>query len=152
MKAQLLLLALAVALCGCQIPQTQTSSSYRSSPPDFTVPDEVAKSAQYLPKPSDFRAEVKRYLRLRLKDPESAIYENWTLGRAYLGSNPPVYGWLSSVSVNAKNSYGGYTGFEHYNFWHDGGRVQPALGLPYRVHLVDLVEIGDLDVEKMLKK
>ncbi len=151
MKAHLILLTLTIALCGCQIPETQTSSGYRSSRPDYTVPDEVAKSAQYPPKPSDFREEVKRYLRLRLKDPDSAIYDNWTLERAYLGSSPPVYGWMSSVSVNAKNSYGGYTGFDMYHFWHEGGRVQPALGLPYRVHPVDLVEIGGFDLEKLKK-
>ncbi len=106
----------------------------------------MAKSAQYPPKPTDYREEVKRYLRLELKDPDSAIYEGWLLWKAYLGSNPPVYGWESMVSVNAKNSFGGYTGFKNYSFWHEGRLAKPILDLPYRAHIVEL------DFEDILEK
>lgn len=32
------------------------------------------------------------------------------------GKVATVYGWIVNVSINAKNSYGGYVGFKPYSF------------------------------------
>ena len=79
------LLGAMVLLSGCMIPSSRIPSSQQivdQMDVTFAISKEEAKSAQYPPKPADFREEVKGYLKFRLKDSDSAIYQNWILGKA----------------------------------------------------------------------
>jgi hypothetical protein len=54
-----------------------------------------------------------------LKDPGSAHYKNQPCFKGYWKSAPLFgqslqFGWLQKGEVNAKNSFGGYTGFSPY--------------------------------------
>lgn len=87
------------ALAGCATPPTQQEIS----------------SADYGPEPSNYQAVIKDYMASALKDPESARYEFYrkTTEKGFSG-NPRTYGWVTCFNVNAKNSYGGYTGMQKY--------------------------------------
>jgi hypothetical protein len=86
------------------------------------APAVSAQEASSLPPPSNaeaMQAGLKAAFENRLKDPESARYEFSEPVRAYcrqgfMGKKPPRYGWAMNFTVNAKNSYGGYTGPQPY--------------------------------------
>lgn len=71
-------------------------------------------------KPPNLKKESKRiiaYVRSKLKDPYSAKIEmnTYTPVRAYITLWEKLEaGWVATVSVNAKNSYGAYTGTEYW--------------------------------------
>lgn len=71
-----------------------------------------------------------------LKDPDSAKFRNWTpffktlynYGVSSVGNYEPL--WTICVEVNAKNSYGGYSGYSwFYVKFRDGKPVQDSLGV-----------------------
>ena len=77
------------------------------------TPEEIS-TADYGQYPDNYEAIVKGFYNMALKDPESAKYSNITAPyRTYLGSRlgDTKYGWLTCATVNAKNSFGGYTGY-----------------------------------------
>lgn len=108
MKNSILGMLLACTLAGCAIAPTNLQLAHG----DFgtsTTQDEAV-------------AAVNTYFASHLKDPMSAqiscgdVNTGWM--RAMNGLN---YGYFITCSVNAKNSYGGYTGAEDYNLlMHDG--------------------------------
>ena len=62
----------------------------------------------------------------QLKDPTSAIFRHNTCGKGYMGGglfSPKELGYYQSGFVNAKNSYGGYTGFYKYNVLIRSGKI-----------------------------
>lgn len=66
-------------------------------------------------------AAVESMMEEYLKDPASAVYQHEKCSTGYWSSVPvmglPIaYGYWMSSKVNAKNSFGGYTGFTDYNF------------------------------------
>lgn len=72
--------------------------------------------ADYGPKPSDPARIMQDYLRVSLKDPYSAQVQMRAVGRI-TGTRasllvPAPYGWGICADVNAKNAFGGYTGFK----------------------------------------
>lgn len=75
------------------------------------------ETADFGKKPSNYKSIVKKYMETALKDPDSAKY-HWdnamgpVKGYAYDVATESCkgYGWALCVSVNAKNSYGGYAG------------------------------------------
>lgn len=85
-------------------------------------------SADYGESPTDYQSSIKGYMASTLKDPESARYE--------FGSQPVkawhgrggvrYYGYAVCASVNAKNSYGGYTGPKKSYFFLRGTDVIDA--------------------------
>jgi hypothetical protein len=83
--------------------------------------DEIA-AADFGPKPTNYEDRIKSLMGSVLKDPMSAVYDfKPTLRRAvYKGGIPDNfakhYGWVVEVSINAKNSFGGYTGAKAYYF------------------------------------
>lgn len=86
-----------------------------------------ATEADFGPKPPANHEEIEKQLLLdRLKDPESARFKSVdkmknTAIQAGFASPTPVLVWITALSVNAKNSYGGYAGFQYYGFaWRDG--------------------------------
>lgn len=77
------------------------------------TPQQIS-TADYGQYPENYEAIVKSFYNMALKDPESARYGNIsTPYRTYLGSriDETKYGWLTCASVNAKNSFGAYTGY-----------------------------------------
>lgn len=84
-------------------------------------------SADYGRYPDNYEQTIKTYLEPILKDPSSAQYrylkgpeKKWT--RIVTQSN---YGYRVCYMINAKNSFGGFTGYKtHYFLIRDGVVVQ----------------------------
>tara|TARA_R110002096_G_scaffold435548_1_gene661346 strand:- start:38 stop:376 length:339 start_codon:yes stop_codon:yes gene_type:complete len=95
------------ALAGCVTTQTMADRS-------------ITQAANYGEYPDDYEQIIKSIMMNKLKDPESAQYQFKGPIKAYLrsapiaGGNPTVYGYMVYFKLNAKNSYGGYTGFKEY--------------------------------------
>ena len=81
-----------------------------AAPPTY---EEMSK-AEYGPPVKDYQATIRSHMETTLKDPDSAKYDFYRAPvKAYSG-RPPLYGWGTCFKVNAKNSYGGYTGMQQY--------------------------------------
>lgn len=94
------------------------------------TPEELAK-ANYGTYPGDYQEVIKRHMNLVLKDPASAQY-NFYKGpsQAWYSPSPLVggdgstkFGYAVCVGVNAKNSFGGYTGMKPSYFLVRNGSV-----------------------------
>ncbi len=77
------------------------------------------------PPPEDYREIEQRMIEGMLKDPESARYQFEEPVRNIIpkgfGSVTPILVWTDEVRVNAKNAFGGYTGFSPWLVaWRDG--------------------------------
>lgn len=66
--------------------------------------------------PNNYQALVESAVREKLKDPDSAKFSNFTNPRkeVMVENHNFIYGYSTCVLVNAKNSYGGYTGNQLY--------------------------------------
>ena len=100
-------------------------------------PAPAAITAADFPPEPDYKTLAKAFLKKILKDPDSAIYEAWTIAKAYRDGTPPMLGWQVFVSVNSKDLRGKYTGTKSYNLWVSGDRVENALFLGNKIHVVD---------------
>ncbi|WP_157275051.1 hypothetical protein [Dechloromonas agitata] len=85
-------------------------------------------NADYGSYPSDSELLLKKYFSKNLKDPESARYGDFSkpIKRYFIRDEKArdvVYGYAVCVSVNAKNSYGGYTGAHDYWFFIRNGEI-----------------------------
>jgi len=94
----------------------------------------VAKIQDYGEYPENYKEVIKLYYKARLKDPESARYE-WPekpFKGFYIkgGFTEPIYGYICPVGINAKNSFGGYTGMDMQIFVMRGNELL-ASDLPY---------------------
>lgn len=97
-------------------------------------PAEIA-AANYGPAPTQEAAEqgAKDFLNRGLKDPYSAqwdcnpVYKGWLKDAAIYGGQV-YYGWRLDCTVNAKNSYGGYTGGKTYNFLYSFNILEHVYG------------------------
>lgn len=114
----LCVLVLAV-LAGCAAPAARPSA-------------EQIEQADIGPRPDDRVLEVtiKAWLDSRLKDPESARYtflpveKGCYRKRGMFGSGGEYQvAWVKAMDVNAKNSYGGYTGRKMYVFYFVDGKL-----------------------------
>ena len=75
--------------------------------------------------PIDHQEMEKALIRPGLKDPDSAKFDFGAVVRTTIPSGfaspTPILVWRTDVNVNARNSFGGYTGFQPYHFaWRDG--------------------------------
>ncbi len=115
---------LAVGLTGCTT--APGTSPFAQSPAKPTA-EEIAQF-DYGPRPSDKEAELRAFFQTTLKDPESARYrflpvkQYWCQEDRYMGGKRYI-GWLVPVGVNAKNSYGGYTGEQLYGFMYKDDKL-----------------------------
>ena len=98
----------------------------------------TAKVEDYGPSPPENHKAVEEKIILSLlKDPGSAQFQ-WgevrrdIIPKAFASPTPKLI-WISSVYVNAKNSFGGYTGFKPYEFAWSAGKLY-AIALPGKVH------------------
>ncbi len=76
---------------------------------------EEMANADYGQYPSSHEEVVKDYLNMNLKDPTSVMYRNFTAPQKYYLGNRidgVQYGYLVCATLNAKNSYGAYTGYK----------------------------------------
>ena len=72
-----------------------------------------------------------QFLENYLKDPQSAIYKWQPIIKGYMKDAPILggevhYGYVLNASVNAKNSYGGYTGFKRFTFIFFNGAISDS--------------------------
>ncbi|MNR13177.1 hypothetical protein D3C85_1295700 [compost metagenome] len=109
------------------ITTTLTVMGCTSSPVD---PSKVALG-DYGDFPTNYQETVIGYFQQTLKDPYSAQYKFGTPYKGYLrdapinGGEPTVFGYIVDCSVNAKNSYGGYTGDKHYRMFLKNNTATP---------------------------
>ena len=90
------------------------------------------RSADYGPKPGDYKQVVQDYMTARLKDPYSVKYSSWKEpARAYAGKNGQfTYGWGTCVYINAKNGWGAYRGAViNYFLIREGSVVHSEIGI-----------------------
>lgn len=113
MKATAAATLLCILLAGC-------ASSAKITP-------EQLAAADYGQYPSNYEELVKNYFSTRLKDPYSAVYEitapikGYTRKAPIVGGGVENFGYVVSLSVNAKGGFGGYVGAKRYRlFIRDG--------------------------------
>ncbi len=120
---------------------TIISTGCAPKPPSQTA----ITNANYGTLPDDYQQQVKKHMSAVLKDPESARYTFETPFKGYSqdGSMSStnggvIYGYILGVQVNAKNSYGGYTGNQLYVFMFSNGVMyETTMNFRYgRVHRV----------------
>lgn len=92
-------------------------------------------SANYGSLPSDYQEKIKNHMNSILKDPDSAKYTFQQTFKGYSqdgsmsdSGGGVKYGYVAPVLVNAKNSYGGYTGNQQYVFMFSGGVMYDTTG------------------------
>ena len=102
-------------------------------------------AADYGQYPTNYQEVVKSYMGERLKDPYSAQYDFfkgptrlWTGG----GLSSKKYGYGVCARINAKNSFGGYTGSKLYFFLINNGLVIRSYGEEEGI-------VGEAGAEKM---
>ncbi|WP_414828829.1 hypothetical protein [Alteromonas sp. H39] len=99
MTIKTLWMLLAIGLVGCKTLPTPTD----------------VDNADYGAYPADYEAIVKSYYRSKLSDPDSARYQLIaTPQRYWLGNelDDVYYGYLVCVTLNTKNLFGGYKGYQ----------------------------------------
>ncbi|CDO35080.1 hypothetical protein [Novosphingobium sp. KN65.2] len=78
------------------------------------------------PQPTDVQAGVRQAAQTFLKDPFSAEYQIGPLYPGYCKGrgkwDVQWKGWATNVLINARNSYGGYTGYQVHTVLFDGDR------------------------------
>ncbi|MFM5589154.1 hypothetical protein [Aeromonas salmonicida] len=95
--------------------------------------EEFARYAATLPEPSadygvypeNYQDMIKQYMSTHLKDPYSAKYSQFTAPKKEhaMENHKAIYGHSSCVLINAKNSYGAYTGDHLYWFFFKDGEI-----------------------------
>lgn len=92
-----------------------------------TVTREQVATADYGSYPTNYENIVKQHFEIRLIDPTSVIYRGMTTPKKWyydgLGLVPTRFGYVVCVSMNAKNSFGGYTGFTNHALLIRNGKV-----------------------------
>lgn len=105
-----MLVLVSVGLSGCAANQTPLPPMA----PDPTLAELAA--ADYGQYPQNYDAVVKGWTEDSMKDPASVIFKKISKPRKeYMyAERKPVYGYSVCTLLNAKNSYGGYTGNQVY--------------------------------------
>lgn len=102
--------------------------------------------ADYGPEPQGFETALKEYFCDRLKDCESARYKFGEPFEAYqnYGFDLAWKGWIVPVDVNAKNGFGGYTGFQtHYVKFRKNTPVDDTTYFSYDYHVAPKAPGGE---------
>ncbi|QYY33554.1 hypothetical protein K2O51_31480 (plasmid) [Cupriavidus pinatubonensis] len=114
MRRAFAVLVAAVSLSGCALPPSES---------------ELA-AADYGSYPMNYEEIIRDYMSSRLKDPFSAQYQfQNSPQRGFYGLGGAQYGFVVCALINAKNSYGGYTGARPAYFMiRDGAVVNATIG------------------------
>ena len=117
------LAAVTTLLAGCATQAQKADEAFDAY--KATLPEPNANYGSY---PSDYQALIKAYMAKTLKDPESARYAEFSTPRKEhaIANRRAIYGYSSCVQVNAKNSYGGYTGNQQFWFFFQNGQIARA--------------------------
>jgi hypothetical protein len=101
-----------LALAGCI--DSQTKKYYDSA------------AADYGECPQNYEQTIKNIVSETLKDPYSAQYrfEAPYKGYANKGFQGREYGWIVTVGINAKNSFGAYTGEQKHSYLFRGEHME----------------------------
>lgn len=91
------------------------------------TPEQIA-NANYgtAMKQEDCEAAIKNVMQSYLKDPQSAQYQFGTCHKSWVGGafkSALNFGYDMDASINAKNSFGGYTGAKQYKFFLKNGSI-----------------------------
>src|SRR5690349_7663897 len=110
LKLPTLFLALCLTVTGCAAQLSEINKPIGPKPPNAEA--KARAFAMAIVKPS-------------LKDPESARVES--ISSAHFGTcknvfGPSRQGWYVALTINARNSFGGYAGAEPYYVWFENGR------------------------------
>lgn len=104
-------------------------SACAATPPSQTQ----IQMANYGSLPNDYQQQVKDWWGRMLKDPYSAQYTFGEPSKAWFkdgiladSGGQMRFGWLIPLTVNAKNSYGGYTGSESHTVFYSNGKIESA--------------------------
>lgn len=112
------------------------------NPISAPLPKEEAMRATYPAPPT--KAKIQAYLRFALLDAKAAEFDHWILYRGYLKSKPPIFAHIVSVDVNAKNAFGGYTGFKRYILLaHGDGTIRDASAAAEFIEYVDAIDFPE---------
>lgn len=119
MKKLVLMIGLSSLLAGCA-PQVKPEPDPMSTI-DFT-------KADYGESPSNYQIKIKEWLESNLKDPDSAKVSQPSKPRKEVAfkNKQPIFGYTTCIKVNAKNSYGGYSGPQTYWFFLHKGEIVRA--------------------------
>lgn len=125
MKKLALLSVVFILLAGCGLVQP--------------TPQEIA-SAYYGPYPSTYQDVIKEYMKYKLFDPYSAVFEfpHQPVQAWMVPVGNKTYGWAVVCRINAKNRMGGYVGFQEHQFLLRDGQV--VLEGPWKGGLVGGVQ------------
>jgi hypothetical protein len=111
--ASIALAIVAVFLPSCASTPTSAQLIWRSGPPP----------------PASHQEEIKALLLSMLKDPGSAKFQfhapeiHWFSSGDWLRGWTDWYGWRVPVLINARNSFGGYTGFQNHSVLFQNGEI-----------------------------
>lgn len=129
MKSLILAFSACILFSGCVATMAEKPSQKEDKYAVFTAqkPD-----YGYLPTfPEGLREMAKNHFQYRLKDPTSAIIKVTEPEQCYMRAAPisggkiTQYGWCTRILINAKNSFGAYTGFQiHRIFIKDGAMTE----------------------------
>lgn len=94
----------------------------------------MVESADYGVEPTatQYELAIRSYMEKSLKDPESARYKFFAPSKGWTRLHGQTFfGWFVTAQVNAKNSFGGYTGAQTYVFFFFNGQfmgeINPTL-------------------------
>lgn len=106
----------AILLAGCAPNQQLQDAQKRDAEFTESVRNINLETADVGSKPTEYQSLVESAIRDQLKDPDSAKFSGFTAPRkeVMVEQRDFIYGYSTCVFVNAKNSYGGYTGKQLY--------------------------------------
>ncbi len=136
----LILICTLALLAGCATQAQKTDQAFDAY--KATLPEPNADYGSY---PDNYKQLIQAYMSKNLKDPESARYSEFTTPRKEhaIENRKAIYGYSSCVMVNAKNSYGGYTGNQLFWFFYRNGEivrtqnVTTGINIIYRGHPIN---------------
>lgn len=120
----------ALLLTGCATTQQEDPSQKAAE--QAWISSLLKSKDSYGAYPNDYQNIVKSYMSQQLKDPDSAKYLNFREPKKYLKivnvkNRVAILGYSTCVDINAKNSYGGYTGSKRYWFFIRDGNIVDSL-------------------------
>ncbi|CAM3037462.1 hypothetical protein B0183_11675 [Glaesserella parasuis] len=118
-------------LVGCtpMLPQSQTTSPTNKDIPGKIITLEEARTKDYGAYPKNYVQLIKEHYNNTLKDPDSVKYKEITKPKKTANGITDTYYYYVCATINAKNSYGGYTGWTTDTFDIRDGRIISTL--PY---------------------
>lgn len=104
-----------LALSGCESPQ-MAEAKRKDAEFANAVKNINLETANVGAQPNNYKEAVEAAIRSQLKDPDSAKFSAMTTPRkeVMVEHRDFVYGYSTCLYVNAKNSYGGYSGDQLY--------------------------------------